>query len=198
MIILPHVKKCEVIMKKPVIIAALFLLSACAHPDQNTYFDQEVGKPTTVEFGTVLLERQVDIVGKSTGADAGLGAAGGGAIGAAASHSLGGALVGIVVGGIAGAVAEQAAQDRVGIEYTITLKNKKTIAVVQNQGKNDVVFAKGAHVMVQTRGEYQRVLSAEDLPDVIDKPKSVHIKKQPLSTNLEPDEDDKADKADSN
>jgi outer membrane lipoprotein SlyB len=185
-------------MKKLVVaaVAAVLMLSGCAHPDQNTYNAKDVGQPTTVEFGTVLQSRKIDIIGENTGVGAGVGAAGGGLLGAAGSGgSVGWTLGSALLGGVAGAVGEQAMNDRTGVEYTITLKNKKTIVVAQNQGKNDQIFGSGAHVMVQTRGSYQRVLSAENLPDVIEKPKSVHIKKQKLSKDLEPDEDDMTDTA---
>ena len=180
-------------MKRTVILATALLLSACAHQDQNTYKASEVGKPTTVEFGTVLLERQVDIVGENTGTGAAAGAVGGGLIGAVGSGSVGWTIASALGGAVVGAVGEQVINNRVGIEYTITLKNRKTIVVTQNQGDKDQVFQPGAAIMVQTTGNYQRVLSADKLPEVIEKPKSVHIKKKALSKDLEPDDEDNAD-----
>jgi outer membrane lipoprotein SlyB len=153
-------------------------LSGCATQSQDRYSYQDVGHASVVEFGTVLASRQVDIKGQNTGMGAGVGAAAGGialsGVGQGAGNA-GAVLGGIVAGAIIGAVAEQMAADRVGLEYTITLANGKTITIVQDQGKNDRVFAAGDAVMVQASGTYQRVLPADRLPSEIAKPKSVKI-----------------------
>jgi len=153
-------------------------LAGCATQGQNRYSYQDVGHASIVEFGTVLSSRQVEINGRNTGLGAGVGAAAGGIALSNVGQGSGNAaaiLGGVVAGAVIGAVAEQAAADRVGIEYIITLANGKTITIVQEQVKGDRVFVPGDAVMVQESGTYQRVLPADQLPSQITKPKSVKI-----------------------
>jgi outer membrane lipoprotein SlyB len=154
----------EVFMKRSILILIL-ALSACAPiHGQNRYNFSEAGQATEVIFGTVLRMRPVDIVGKNSG----LGMTAGMAAGSAAGYQIGngngqlaGLLAGMLVGGIAGHIAEQEMQNYKGYEYLVKLKGGKTITVVQNQQSGDVVFKKGDKVMVQSSGQYQRVMEAE-------------------------------------
>lgn len=153
-------------------------LAGCATQGQNRYSFQEVGQAAVVEFGTVIAARQVDIRGQNTG----VGGAVGGAAGGLAMSNVGrgsgnvaAILGGVVVGAVVGAMAEQAASDRVGIEYTITLANGKTITLVQEQAAGDRVFNPSDRVMVQANGAYQRVLSADHLPNTIARPQGVKV-----------------------
>ncbi|HYE01024.1 MAG TPA: hypothetical protein VEH84_16695 [Alphaproteobacteria bacterium] len=155
------------------------LLAGCAPRNgQSSYSAHDVGVASVVKFGTVLAARQVEINHENTGT----GAAAGGLAGAVAGANIGsgngqlvGLLGGLIVGAVAGAVAEQELNDRVGIEYTITVTDGTTLTIVQEQAQGDVVFQPGASVMVQTRGTYNRVLPSSHLPDTIAKPKDVKI-----------------------
>lgn len=154
------------------------LISGCATQGQNRYSHQDVGRTTSVEFGTVLATRQVEIQGRNTGVGGALGATAGGLamsnVGAGTGN-IAAIIGGAVVGAAAGALAEQAMSDRMGFEYVVTLANGKTITIVQEQGRNERVFGPGDAVMVQASGTYQRVLSAEHLPSTINRPKTVKI-----------------------
>lgn len=154
------------------------LLTGCQQPGQNRYSYQDVGKNTEVVFGTVIKSREVDITGQNTGLGATAGAAGG-ALGGAyigrGGGTLGAMLATAVVGGIAGHIAEQAISDHKGIEYIVTEENGKTVTIVQNKIEGEEILKKGSRVMVQTSGQYQRVLPADDLPEEIKRPKPIRV-----------------------
>lgn len=153
-------------------------LSGCATQGQSRYSFQDVGRASVVEFGTVVASRQVDIRGQNTGVG---GVVGGTAGGLAMSNvgqgsgNVAAILGGVLVGAAIGAMAEQAASDRVGIEYTITLANGKTITIVQEQASGDRVFGPSERVMVQANGTYQRVLPADHLPNQIARPQGIKV-----------------------
>ena len=110
------------------LIAVLGALSGCEHPNQNTYRYDEVGKSSAVSFGTVLAIREVNIIGKNTGAGAVAGAAAGAGAGSYLGSGSGNAWAiggGLLVGAVAGALAEQAMADRKGIEYTVILEFRR-------------------------------------------------------------------------
>lgn len=165
---------------KKTIAACLLLttLTACQHPGQNRYGYQDVGKATKVVFGTVVSHRPVEITGKNTGTGALAGAAGG-AIGGSyignGGGSLGAALAGALIAGIAGHMAEQAIQDRGGVEYVVTLENEETVTVTQNAEPALANIHDGDRVMVQTSGDYMRVLPAEKLPTKVKKAKRIKV-----------------------
>ncbi|WP_451983460.1 hypothetical protein [Azospirillum endophyticum] len=153
-------------------------LAGCATQGQSRYSFQDVGRASAVEFGTVVASRPVDIRGQNTGVG---GVVGGTAGGLAMSNvgrgtgNVAAILGGVLVGAAVGAIAEQAASDRVGIEYTITLANGKTITIVQEQAAGDRVFNPADRVMVQASGTYQRVLSADHLPNQIARPQGIKV-----------------------
>lgn len=154
-------------------------LTGCQNPGQSRYSYYDVGRSRTVEFGTVVAVRQVEITGRNTGAGGLVGGAAGGIAGSTIGRGSGNAaaiLGGVVIGLAAGALAEQALVDRTGLEYTVTLANGKTLTIVQEQDKNDRVFAPGERVMVQASGAYQRVLAADHLPTEIARPKGIEVK----------------------
>jgi outer membrane lipoprotein SlyB len=159
--------------------AVLALVSGCVNQGQSRYMEAEVGKASLVEFGTVVASRQVEIKGQQSGAGAAVGGAAGGIAMAGVGSGSGNAaaiLGGVVVGAVAGAMAEQAMKDRYGVEYVITLQNGKTITIVQEQIKGDVIFRAGDRVMVQASGTFQRVLPADSLPTEINRPKGIQVK----------------------
>ena len=153
-------------------------LTGCATQGQSRYSFQDVGRASVVEFGTVVASRQVDIRGQNTGVG---GVVGGTAGGLAMSNvgqgsgNVAAILGGVLVGAAIGAMAEQAASDRVGVEYTITLANGKTITIVQEQAAGDRVFSPSERVMVQANGTYQRVLPADHLPNQIARPQGIKV-----------------------
>jgi outer membrane lipoprotein SlyB len=167
-------------MNKAIIACAgALFLTGCATPSgQNQYIESDVGISRIVEFGTVLDVRQISITGKNSG----LGGVSGGALGAAAGSGIGSGsgnstaiIAGAIVGAVVGATAEQANSDRTGIEYTIMKENGKVIAVAQNLNEGDTVISKGTRVMIQTTGSYQRVLSAEAMPEAVKRPKGIKV-----------------------
>jgi outer membrane lipoprotein SlyB len=161
------------------LIAATALLTACQQPGQNRYGYQDVGRATTVEFGTIISEREVDITGQNTGIGAGAGIAGGAIAGSYIGHgggSLGAILAGALIAGVAGAAAEQAMADHKGIEYVVTEHNGETVTIVQNQKSDEPILKPHQRVMVQTSGSYQRVLPADDLPTEIKRPKKIAVR----------------------
>ncbi|WP_247872505.1 hypothetical protein [Azospirillum sp. TSO35-2] len=137
-----------------------------------------MGRASVVEFGTVVAARPVDIRGQNTGVG---GLVGGTAGGLALSNvgrgtgNVAAILGGVLVGAAMGAMAEQAASDRVGIEYTVTLANGKTITIVQDQAAGDRVFNPSERVMIQANGTYQRVLPADHLPNQIARPQGIKV-----------------------
>jgi outer membrane lipoprotein SlyB len=166
-------------MQKAPIFCLLLLLTACATPQgQNQYNFDEVGQSTLVEFGTVISARNVGITGQNSGAGALVGA-GAGLGGASYVGSGDGAIWamagGAIVGAIAGSALEQAAANSTGVEYVVTTEHGKTMTVVQNMNKGDLLLNAGQRVMVQTSGSYQRVLPADSLPTEIKRPKGIKV-----------------------
>lgn len=166
-------------MKKLLSILSIpLLLSACATQSQDVYDFREAGQSTLVEFGTVLKVRDIQIKGENTGTGSALGAVGGAAAGSSIGGGdgrLAGALGGLVVGAVAGGLAEQGMNDKRGVEYTIVQENKKIITIPQYIKKEEPIFPKGTRVMIQTSGSYQRVLTAEDLPETVKRPKGIKV-----------------------
>ena len=149
---------------------AALSLGACATQSQNRYSHRDVGRATSVEFGTVMATRPVDIQGQNTGAG-GLAMSNVGK----GSGNLAAILGGALVGAVAGAAVEQAVSDRTGIEYVVTLANGRTITIVQEQAVAEPIFGPGQRVMIQTNGTYQRVLSADHLPTETSRPKGIKV-----------------------
>jgi outer membrane lipoprotein SlyB len=158
---------------------SLPMLGGCArHSSQNVYQEGEVGQTSAVSFGTVVAVRNIDIVGKNSGAGALIGGAGGAAAGSAIGSGSGNAAAiagGVLVGAIAGAMAEQAMRDRTGIEYTVVLESGVTMTVAQEIGAGDQPIKAGDRVIVQNSGGYQRVLPAANLPTAIKRPQGIKI-----------------------
>ena len=154
------------------------ILTSCAQPNQNRYGFQDVGHASEVEFGTLISSRPVEITGKNTGTGAVAGAGAGAVAGSALGNGRGSLIAligGAVIGGIAGHMTEQAISDHDGMEYVVTLRNGKSLTIVQNIGKDDRPLHKGQRVMVQTSGAYQRVLPADDLPEKAKKAKQIEV-----------------------
>jgi len=168
-------------MKKIIaVFTSLALLSACApKPGQNQYYAGEVGQATEVEYERVVAVKKVKIQNESTGLGAGGGAVAGGVAGAQFGNGDGKAaavIVGAIIGALAGAAAEQELQNQVGYQYTVVTRNKKTKTIVQNQNSDDVVFRKGDRVIIQTQGNFHRVMATDDLPEEIRNAKEIKVR----------------------
>ena len=154
-------------------------LAGCVHNQgQNQYNYNEVGQSAIMEYAAVVKVKPVDITGRNTGGGALLGAAAGGGAGSymgsgsgSAWTTVGGAVAGAVIGGI----AEQEAANQKGFEYTIVTEHKVTKTVVQYQNPKDIVFKPGDRVMLQTTGTFQRLLSTDDLPEQIKRPRGIKV-----------------------
>lgn len=159
------------------VLLALFLVG-CAHPSQNTYRYDEVGKTSAVSFGTVIAVREIDIIGENTGFGALVGGAAGAGAGSYVGSGSGNAWAigaGAVTGLLAGAAAEQALSDRKGLEYTVMLESGVTITVAQEAPADERVIQPGERVIVQNTGGYQRVLPASNLPTEMPRPQGIQL-----------------------
>ncbi len=161
------------------VVAGALVLGGCSPKNSlNQYSEGDVGISTLVEFGTVVHVRAIQIRGEQSGAGATIGglsgAAAGSSIGAGKGNAgaiLGGAAIGLA----AGMVTEQMVKDRSGYEYTVTKENGTTITVAQNVMKDEAVMRVGDRVMVQSSGNYQRVIPATELPTSIKRPKGIKV-----------------------
>ncbi|HEX4608227.1 MAG TPA: hypothetical protein VH092_08475 [Urbifossiella sp.] len=166
-------------MKKSItLLLSVSLLTACTQPGQNRYGYQDVGQASIVVFGTVISEHPVEITGQNTGVGATAGALGGALGGSYIGNgggSLAGMLAGALVAGVAGHMTEQAISDHSGIEYVVTTEKGVTLTIVQNYVEGDPSIRPGQRVMVQTSGQYQRILPAGDLPEKIKRPKKIRV-----------------------
>ncbi len=166
-------------MRNLVLAATIFALAGCAtSPGQSQYKWSEVGQSTLVEFGTIIQAREVGITGQTSGAGAAVGAAAGVAAGSQVGNGAGNAaaMVGAaVIGAVAANAIEQAAANTTGIEYVVTTEKGRTMTIVQNMNKGDVLLNAGQRVMVQTSGSYQRVLPADSLPTEIRRPQGIRV-----------------------
>jgi outer membrane lipoprotein SlyB len=177
---LPTNKEAKAMKNHLLALAAILTLSACAQPGQNRYGQADVGKASLVQFGTVMLTRPIEITGENHGIGAAAGAAGGAIAGSHIGNgtgSLAGTLAGALIAGIIGNAAEQAIADHAGIEFTVTLETGDTVTVVQNANPEEQALERGDRVVVQTSGQYMRVLPASHMPEEFAKPKGVKLKK---------------------
>ena len=159
-----------------ILMVASLALGACSHPSQNAYRADEVGKTSTVSFGSVIAVREVDIIGENTGTGALIAGAAGAGAGAYVGSGSGTAWAvgaGLIAGLVAGALAEQAMSDRTGLEYTVILESGVTLTVVQEVVAGEPVLQPGERVIVQNTGGYQRVLSATTLPTEVEQPQGI-------------------------
>ena len=157
---------------------AFITLEGCAFPGQNQYEANDVGRPISVQFGTVVSSRSINIKGQQSGAGALIGGAAGGLGGSqiGAGVGSGAAAFGLALVGLAaGAIAEQSLIDRPGVEYTVVLQSGQTYIFAQNLNKGDTVIEPGHRVMVQYGYGYMRVLPADTIPTELERPKGVTV-----------------------
>ena len=146
----------------------LFLLYSCSFSTQSRYNYSEVGKIQVANYGTVVKVRDIDIVSNTSVAGGLIGGVGGLQVGSGGGQVVAG-VTGAVGGALVGSALEQAIRNRGGVEYTVVLRNGKTLTVAQNISEKDVLLKKGDRVIVQINSEYQRVLPANDLPTEIER-----------------------------
>lgn len=125
------------------LLAALAIaMSGCGYgTSASSYPHYETRTLYTVEYGEVMSTRTVEIEGHSSA----IGVFGGASVGS----TIGGGDTARAVGGVAGAVVGEAIEREIrkrdGLEITVLLERKDTIAVVQAA---DVAFVPGDRVKV--------------------------------------------------
>ncbi len=166
------------IRKVALALAIVATLSGCAYPSQNLYYENNVGYPLSVQFGTVIAERPIAIKGAQSGAGALAGGAAGGIGGSALGAGLGTAFAafGLAIVGIAiGSLIEQSVRDRSGIEYTIALQNGQIYTLAQNLNDGEHALQPGSRVMLQYGYGYMRLLPADNFPTDIQRPQGITV-----------------------
>src|SRR6266850_2517528 len=126
------------------------LTSGCASVGPQVYNASEARSVESVQYGTVVSVRPVEIKGDRAVVGTLAGAAVGGLLGSQIGHgngSIAGAVLGAVGGGVAGNAIEQRTTTHKGEEITVRLDSGETIAIVQ-AGWQD--FAAGQRVQVVT------------------------------------------------
>jgi len=142
----------------PALMSGLLVVSCTAAPTANSFGRGETMRAQSVEFGSILSIRPVNIrpdntmVGTGTGAV--LGGLAGSQIGGGTAANAAGAVAGGVAGGALGS-ALQGSQNTPGLELTIRLDNGANVAVVQPGGVDD--FRVGDRVRVTSDGVNTRV-----------------------------------------
>jgi outer membrane lipoprotein SlyB len=171
-------KRLTRLRKAALAVALLAMVSSCAYPGQSLYYENNVGYPLSVQFGTVIAQRPIAIKGSPSGAGAIVGGAAGGLGGSAIGAGLGSAAAafGLAVVGIAlGSLIEQLARDRSGVEYTIVLQNGQVYTLAQNLNEGDHPFQPGSRVMLQYGYGYMRLLSADNFPTDMQRPQGITV-----------------------
>lgn len=137
-----------------VIASALTLvLSGCASSlGGDSYSRSEARQAQTVQVGTVVGTRAVNIEGTKTG----IGAVTGGALGGVAANSIGGGrgrtlatIAGAAVGVFAGAAAEEGLTKTQGVEVMVRLDNSNTTRAYVQEAKG-TSFYNGQRVRITT------------------------------------------------
>lgn len=136
-----------------VVMALLLVLTAgCASSmSGDAYSRDQARKVQTVDDGTVMYVRPVQIEGTKSG----LGTIAGGVLGAVVGSTIGGGsgravatVAGGVVGGVAGSAVEEGVTKQNGLEITVELDYGEVIAIVQAA---DQPFEVGDRVRVLRR-----------------------------------------------
>ena len=140
-------------------LVVLLPLGACTpKPNATTFSQGEANTVMSVQFGTVIALRQVDIAPGQTrlGAIAGaaLGGIGGSQIGNSVAANVAGGVAGAVAGGAVGSALQGSARTT-GVEFTLRLDSGETVAVVQPGSVND--YRVGDRVRLVGSAENARV-----------------------------------------
>jgi outer membrane lipoprotein SlyB len=121
--------------------AMVFSLAACeAHNTGKTYSQRQLGTTSSVESGTIVSSREVNIEGSNTGVGtvvgAGAGAVAGSALGKKTRTNILGAIGGAVLGGVIGHGVEDIATRGKATEFVVQRADGSTFAVVQTNEDN--------------------------------------------------------------
>ncbi len=149
-------------LRRTAALALVASLAACAaQQNANVLAGNQAMTASTVSYGTVTASRVVSLEGTQGGQAAG--AILGGLAGAALGQEVGGGTgkviatgVGATAGAAAGLQAGKAAGTRQSIEWTVSLENGGSIAVMQGEP----TFAIGQRVQVITGGGQTRLAPA--------------------------------------
>ena len=116
-------------------------LSACeATNTGKTYSQKQLGNTSSVENGTIVSSREVNVAGSNTGVGtvvgAGAGAVAGSALGQKTRTNILGAIGGAVLGGVIGHGVEDIATRGKATEFVVQRADGSTFAVVQTNEDN--------------------------------------------------------------
>ena len=116
-------------------------MSACAPTNTGrTYSNNQLGSTASVETGTIVSTREVNVAGSNSGigtvAGAGAGAVAGSALGHKTRTNILGAIGGAVLGGIIGHGVEDIATRGKATEFVVQRADGSTFAVVQTNEDN--------------------------------------------------------------
>jgi outer membrane lipoprotein SlyB len=142
-------------MKKAFLALAVISLFGCANQTQtgNAYTSGQSRQAQTVQRGTVVSVKDVDVAARPSGAGVLAGGALGGVAGAGNGRSGSGqsaasSIVGMVIGGIAGSAIDKKVNTLKGQEISIMLTNGTEIAIAQEIDDKEGPFIVGEHVRV--------------------------------------------------
>ncbi len=118
-----------------------FSLSACeATNTGKTYSQKQLGNTASVETGTIVSSREVNVAGSNTGVGTVVGAGAGAVAGSALGHktrtNILGAIGGAVLGGVIGHGVEDIATRGKATEFVVQRADGSTFAVVQTNEDN--------------------------------------------------------------
>jgi outer membrane lipoprotein SlyB len=116
-------------------------LAACETTNTGkTYSQQQLGNTASVESGTIVSSREVNVAGTNSGigtvAGAGAGAVAGSALGRSTRTNILGGIGGAVLGGIIGHGVEDMATRGKATEFVVQRADGSTFAVVQTNEDN--------------------------------------------------------------
>lgn len=140
-------------------------VSACAPTNTGTtYSHNQLGRPSTVEYGTIVAANEVTVDGSHSGVGtavgAGAGAVAGSAIGRSTRANILGGIGGAVLGGLIGYGAEQALTSGKAVQFTVRRHDGSEIAVVQT---NEERLQVGDQVQIIT-GDKTRLVRTANAP----------------------------------
>ncbi|GJL87786.1 MAG: hypothetical protein DHS20C03_14950 [Minwuia thermotolerans] len=118
----------------------MLVLAACSGIHSNeTYKRGELGRAASIEKGTIVSVRNVEVEGTRSGTGTVGGAVAGGAIGSQVGGSgvvrVASAVGGAIIGAVAGSVAEEGITSGTATEFIIRKANGDTFVIVQNDGE---------------------------------------------------------------
>ncbi len=150
-------------MKKTLCSALVCLvLTACGVGDTNTTYSRyDIGQQASVQYGTIISMRPVNVKGSSTVGTIGGAVAGGAAgsmIGGNTAINIIGATGGALLGGLIGGTAEQAVTKDTAYEFIVRKQNGQDVAVVQS---NENQFRVGDRVILTNTDGTTRIQYAQ-------------------------------------